>query len=176
MAGQHLQKAPAGLLQLYRLRSGGVGPNVFSDELTPTVESVDFYGADRIGTGSEASAAGAFPRTAGSTISANPRRLLAIHGQVLFGAAVVGTYVQISVYSFGFPGSASTNGVWMQLASYQFVPLAAMAALVVPVVANLPGPIILPAGHTFRCVVASDVAGVDHVARVSYTFQRLDND
>lgn len=173
-ASQFLQKAPQGLLQIFRLRSGGIGPNQFSDTLTPVVDAVDFYGADRLTHGSETVSAGAFPRTAGSVLSANPRRLLGVQGIVTFGAAVTGTFVTMQLQMINFPGSV-TGTPWV-LGTFTFVPVAAMAGDAIAVVAQLPGPIIVPAGVVTRVVVNSDVAGSDHTARVGYTFQRLDND
>lgn len=172
--GQFLQKAPAGLLQLFRLRSGGVGPNEFSDTCMAVTDVTDFYGADRVACGTEAVSAGAFPRTAGATISANPRRILAVSGQVTFGAAVSGTYVTLNLHMLGYPGAVSASP--QVIGFSHFVPVAGMAGATFAVVANLSSPLVLPAGHVIRVMVASDVAGADHSARVTYSFQRLDSD
>jgi len=164
---QPLQKAPLGLLQLFRLRSGGVGPEQFGGELTPTVECVDFYGVDRVVGVLETSAAGT-ASTMASASSQFARRLLGLSGTFTVGAAG-GTWLHLSINVQIAPSTARIGFGVVHITTP--IPTA-----IYRVAASLPMPLVLPPGHSYVLEVNSDAGGADHVKSLRYLYQRLDSD
>lgn len=163
MTTSPLHSSPDGLLELLRLKVQGKNPDQFSDVLQPTVELTEFYGAKSVVAVTETGAAGVLPQTQNAAASAFPRRLLALSGRVVLGAAV-GTNISMQL-------AVVVQGQAVHVGSFA---AATFAGGIFAVAAQLPRPLVLPPQHSYSVAVQGDAAGADHVVSIRYLYQRLD--
>ena len=158
-----VQVAVESLLAFLRVK-GGVGPNALGLDIAPVMDVTDFYGAQSVLGVAQSSAAGAVTGNFVGTASQNPRRYLAIAGEITLGAAA-GTVLSMRLSLVHPDGTVQTIGT-------QFIN-PTTAAFVYPVVWNL-SDVIIPAGTAPRIDTWGDAGGADHVRTLRYTYQRLD--
>lgn len=151
----NLQKAPAVLLDWFRLKTQGQNPTQFGDAVLPVVDVGSLYGAEMQAIGGSNSAAGAFPRLLTAVIG-TASRYLGVAGSVTMGAAA-GTQVRISV-GVRIPRNAA---LFPLFDTYVAVP---QAGRVYYAGGQLPYPIILPAQSQVEVLVDGDAGGADHVS------------
>jgi hypothetical protein len=169
-----LQKAPFGLLELFRLKSGGVGPTQFGDAVIPTVEVGELYGAEQLCCNVSQSAAAAMPITVTETIGANagnkgPIRLHGVGAHCTIGAAA-GTWAQLSVL-IQMPAQGGTPVVYCPLASLQFTPRIGQSFyLGIP---PLPRPLMIRNGIQLLAQLTGDAVGADHVVALHWLYEWL---
>lgn len=159
-----IQRQPLGLGNLLSI-FGGQSPTELEDRARVIVDGTDFYGASQVVATSENQAAGASAGTFAGASSANARRYLGLSGAFIVGAAA-GTYLTVSV------GITFPNGTVVQWGNTNIPTPIATATY--RVVANFPGPIVLPPGCSPSITVDSNAGGADHVKQLRYSFQRLD--
>lgn len=157
-----LSKFPVGLLELFRMRDNGRVPTLFSDEIDPSVDVTDFYGADILVASGSSAGAGVIGRTQSDTI-AKPQRLLTIQGNLTIGAAA-GTWLTLTV-GFSIPGG--TFGV--QLGAVTFTPIIGGTYRVAAPVMGL----VLPDGCQLFTSSEGNAGGADHVLQLRYAYQDL---
>jgi len=172
----NLDKAPVGLLELFRLRSQGIGPFVFADGVVPTVEVGEFYGADNLCANVSASAAAAMSVTVTETIGANagnagPLRLHALGAHCTIGAAA-GTWAQLSVH-LQLPAQGGTPVVYVPIASMQFTPRIGKSFYLGGFA--LPRPLVIRNGVQLLAVLDGDAGGADHVVAVRWLYEWIPN-
>jgi len=172
---QPLQKAPAGLLELFRLKFGGVGPPLFGRAVLPVVEVGEHYGADLLFGGQGDDTAGALPRvsseTLGSTAGAypGPIALHALSFGVVVGAAA-GTWMEATA-GLTIIEPTGAPSVYVGLVARAFTPRAGaqfFADAWIP-----PRPLIIRNGTILLATVAGDAAGADHRISVRWLYTQL---
>lgn len=160
-----LQVAVDSLLQFLRIKSGQ-GPSSLALELVPSMDVIEFYGAQSSLNGGQGGTPGAI--AAGTVVAAavTPRRYLAISGSITIGAAA-GGFVTLGI---GFTLQPGVGGTTF-LAAGSFTPV---VGGIYRVVWGEGRGLILPAGHTIGLYVNGNAAGADHVPSIEYGYQRLD--
>lgn len=161
-----LQKSPAGLLELFRLRTLGRNPVGFGDDVVPVADVTDYYGADLVVSADFAGVAGAVDATFLTAPSAFARRVLSLSGFMTLGLAG-GTWFTIAI---GYRVPVSTTATVFVASQYVATPVAGSTVLV----AWSGPPILLPPGHALVCRTFGDAAGADHVAGLRLGWHRLD--
>lgn len=152
-----LQKSPLGLLELFNLKSGGLQPNQFAEQLQGGFDAVPFYGADRLFTANTVAAAAAFPLNL--TVNADFARLyIGFSVQVTLGAAA-GTRLAIRI-GLKVPSPASPLIV---LADARYAAPHLVAGEFNEAIFLAPYPFVLPPGAQWNASARSDAAGADHV-------------
>lgn len=153
-----LHKAPRGLLELLRLRTGGEQPNEFDPRLIGVVEAGGFYGADILNVTNGVATTGAVPNLAKIlTPAANQVgsafRLRAIAGRLTVGAAAftAGGYWEVGITL----GPTATN---VTLGNGQFGVAVATAQIGFGVDCDL----VLEGRWSLYSVVNGTAAGADH--------------
>jgi hypothetical protein len=153
----NLQKVPAFLLDLFRLRTTGQLPTAFGDTVVPTVDVSSMYGSDMQVTSSSSGAAGALPRNVVAGPVGYATRYLGLAGEAVMGAAA-GTQLRLTI------------GVAVPTVGQQFFPLfstlitAPQAGGSYMVGGLLPYPVVFPPGTALLLRMFGDAAGADHVA------------
>lgn len=157
-----LDKAPTGLLELFNLKSGGVQPGGFVEDVAASIDALAFYGMDRLFTADTPFAAAAFPLN--GTISVSfPRLFVGFGAQVTVGAAA-GTRLNIRI-GLRCPAPSSPVIVLQQTA---FTPV---IGGFFDAYWQAPFPLVLPPGAQFTVLAASDAGGADHVLTLkSFSF------
>lgn len=156
------QVASPGLLGFLRLK-GGVGPRLFGLRVDPSIDVTDFYGVDSTVTTVQTGAAAAIGTGVQGTATVQPRRYLAVSGNISIGAAA-GTWLTLAV---GF-GDGLGNSFVVQTLS-----LTPIIGGVYRIGAELRG-LVLPSGYAPQLRVDGNAGGADHVAQLQYAYQRLD--
>lgn len=154
-----LHKAPAGLLELMRLRTQGAAPPQFAEDVRAVIVANEHYGADLQSTGG-LSLVGALPVTLVGTIGtgqtpAGASRVMGLSAELTLGAAA-GTRLLVRV---GVRQNAAAVINWLG-ASYFTAGLAAGVPFVC--VAFMPVPLILQPGFQTVAQAVGDAAGADH--------------
>lgn len=150
-----LHKAPRGLLELFRLRNFGTGPQEFESSVQPVVDVSNFYGADLLGVTTALPTVGGTPNLAEIVPLTNAPawRLRGLAGRLTVGAApfTAGGVMEIGITL----GPANTN---ITLQTVAFGIAAAAAQIGVGVECNL----VLENRWSLYAVVNGTAAGVDH--------------
>lgn len=167
-----INKPPRGLLELFRLRTGGGTPSGFQEYIQPVSVVDDFYGAETLLNTSVAGAAGAFPRQATlATPFGSPVRVHGVAAELIFGAgATAGSYY------FGSVGWQDLSGVVFPIFAFAHFPnvgTAIAAGSVLNVGGQLPYPRVVPAGTNFIAAWASNDAAATHNARLQLHFENI---
>jgi hypothetical protein len=163
----NLVKAPTGLTQLFRLRTGGAQPNVVGNQVQPTLDVADFYGADMLSSSAVSSTAAAMPISVSDSVLQAPLRMKALSARVTLGANA-GTWLHMAVgYRVG--GTAGST-VWVTAAQYTLTVATGVYVIGVPL-----SPLILSAGADLIAMARGDQTGNDHVITVLSSFQRLND-
>lgn len=136
----HLQKLPAGLLDLFNLKTVGAAPNQFAELVNPVTDVTDFYSLSRAKTDLVTGVAGAFPLSVSTTVTGGPLRMRAIASNLNIGpTGGAGTFYAGRV-GIRVPGS----NAFCPLA-FEFMPLSVAAGTGLTVVWQGP-PLLLPVG------------------------------
>lgn len=166
-----LHKAPAGLLELYRLKTLGEQPNEFGRTVQAVVESKSFYSLDVQFGATHTPSNAAFPLGRSETLTAGPIELRACSLQFLIGAAG-GTYLNWRI-ALVMPTGSSTGPATatVNIAAGNLGIVLATQTYFVGLV--LPQPLMLPAGASIIASGLSDAAGADHQITLSNLFANL---
>lgn len=153
----NLQKAPQGLLELFRLRTHGSAPPLFGEQVQPTVDVAEFYAADRKQVLTSGGTVSFFPFS-DSYMFATPVRLHAVGFAFTTGAAPPpDLFVSMSVITdFGLESA---------IASWQVVPNAAtlVAGNIVRFGLPIPGWVLRPQTVLrARAFASAPAPGADH--------------
>lgn len=154
-----LAKAPQGLLQLFRLRTGGRMPDAFEQAVRAVIETRDFYGSDiyiPIGTTTTTGALAGLSNTL--TVTGGPLGLRSLGAHVNIGAAAA-TNVFLSWFMVlpSFPTLAIPIGSQN---------VGALAAGGSAICGTAPLPYVVPAGTQLTAQAQGVAAGVDHTISV----------
>lgn len=175
MSDQPLQKAPSGLLELFRLKFGGVGPLKFGEAVFPVVEVGEHYGADILFCAQGDDTAGALPRTSTEIIGgtagayAGPIKLHGITAGCTIGAAA-GTWAEMHA-GITIIEPTGAPAVFVPLTSRSFTPRAANSFFLTAWAP--PRPIVIRNGVTFVAQLLGDAGGADHRVSVRWIYEQL---
>lgn len=149
-----LQKAPKGLLELFRLRDGGRQPTMFGDVVEPSADVKDFYAADLLTTTTGAPTVGALTNLTETLVLGVAARVRGLGGQLTVGAAAVtaGGFLEVGWF---IPTQGQPS---MSMGSMSF----GVALPAQNIGYGVPLDIVLPAGSVIYSRAGGTAAGVDH--------------
>lgn len=159
-----LDKWPAGLLELLRVKHHGIAPTEFSETLAPTIDATDHYGVDFQFSAQTNLSAGAFPRTITHEVLGAPTKYFALGGNITIGAAA-GTYLEGSI---GIVAQSSAIA-WLHVHA---VPVH-VAGGVYTMACFLPRGLLLLPGMQIVTTWRSNAIGADHIASYHRLLQSL---
>lgn len=167
MSEQQLQKAPRGLLDLFRLRTFGLQPDRFSNVIQPSVDVLAQYGSDLLQTTTSPPTVGALLNLTEAITFAERAHLLGISGLLTLGAAA-GTNVYVEV-GIQLPNNASPQHV---LGSIMFPAVAATQIVSVTGIVPGNGFVIGPQAQIYARA-GGTAAGVDHSLQLTACYYNI---